>query len=71
MYNRFEYNGEVITDLEQFCKDHNTKMIKVKCITKSPNVFSGKIDTFETIIDMPEIFFNNMRWRSNEQYIRL
>lgn len=70
MYNIFKWDGKVIPpeEMEQWCKDHNTKLVKVRYTKTTPNIFSGKIDTHEKIIEMPEIFLNNMRFSSDERY---
>jgi len=60
-FQSFEYNGEQITDMQVFCKEHNTKMVRYIAQRDVLNPFTCRLEYEEYKGEMPQIFFENLR----------
>ena len=68
---QFRWKGKLIKDIDKFCKDHNTKMIKYKGEREVPSMFSGKMVKEVQEGEMPEMFFDNLRMTNGWYYNKL
>lgn len=69
----FFWRGEPITDIKNWCKEHNTKMIKLRKVRNRPTVLDcvTKNDIEQEpieIVEMPEEFWNTLRQSSTDFY---
>lgn len=69
----FFWRGERITDIEAWCKEHNTKMIKLRKIRNRPTVLDcitkndWEKEQMETV-EIPEKLWDILRQTSDDLY---
>ncbi len=60
---QFAWKGKPIKDIQAWCKDNNTKMIRVKWSRRVPNLFAARIDDEEYEEEIPESFYECLQMR--------
>ena len=65
----FYHKGKPILNIQDFCKKHNTRMIKYKA--ERTVWVCGRTQKETKFGEMPEIFFDNLRMDNGWYYIKL
>jgi hypothetical protein len=64
---QYYWRGELIQDINEFCKKHKTKMVKIK--HTQDILFDGfTIKKCHEIIEMPELFWESFGWDSDDGF---
>jgi hypothetical protein len=59
---QYQWNDEPIPDIRAWARERGELMVRVRKTWQEPNVFAGRFDVREEIIEMPVSFFNGMRF---------
>lgn len=59
--NYFYHNDKQIEDIQKWCEENNTQMIRFKAERHIPNPFTLKIEKEFKEGEMPELFFNSLQ----------
>jgi hypothetical protein len=58
----YSWNGEPIPDIHAWCRERGEKMVRVRKTWREPNLFAGRFEDREEVMEMPEAFFKCIRF---------
>ena len=65
-YTQYLWRGEPIKDINKWCEENNTHMVKIKNTRKIPCLFSGEIREEVTVSEMPLLMWEQFGWSGSQ-----